>query len=197
MCYTKNMFFAQDGLTTEYALEYRRYNGIKNRCYNKNCPQYKDYGGRGIKICDRWLGPNGFRNFLDDMGACPNKKLSIDRIDNDGDYSPENCRWATTKQQANNRRSNRYLTFNGETLTVAEWADKIGVKRHTLEERLRRGEPIESALTRKTKVNTGEIARLAREHNIKYLVLYKRLQRGWSLEDALTVPLQKSKYWKF
>lgn len=186
---------APHGITLKYPQEYRRYSGMKNRCYNERSPQYKNYGGRGIKICDRWLGPDGFVHFLEDMGERP-EGTSIDRVDNGGDYCPENCRWATDKQQANNRRSSRCLTFNGETHTISEWAEKIGVKRHTLEERLRRGEPIERALTRKTKIITGDLAKLAKEHNIKYLVLYKRLQRGWSLEDALNVPPQKSKHWK-
>ena len=76
---------------------------IKGRCNNPNDPKYESYGGRGIKVCDRWLGPQGFANFLKDMGDKPSPFHSIDRIDNDGDYAPDNCRWATVIQQARNK----------------------------------------------------------------------------------------------
>lgn len=137
------------GFALQHQIEYRCYTSMKTRCYNKNCPPYHNYGGRGIKVCDRWLGPNGFLNFINDMGKRPSENFSLDRINNNGDYEPNNCRWTDNKTQGNNRRTNKLLTYNNETHTEAEWAKKIGVNRGTLHERLRRGVPLDRALTMK------------------------------------------------
>jgi hypothetical protein len=110
---------------------WRTWSRIKARCLNPKNPAYRDYGGRGIKVCERWLGKDGFINFYNDMGKSP-KGLSIDRIDNNGDYSPENCRWATQKEQMNNTRRNRYIEYNGITLSITEWAIKSGIPKSTL-----------------------------------------------------------------
>ena len=98
--------------------------------------QYKDYGGKGIKVCERW---NTFENFLKDMGERPGKKYSLDRIDLNKDYCPENCRWATHFEQARNRSLCVYLTINGKRQTVKEWALEVGIKRQTIERRLKLG----------------------------------------------------------
>ena len=115
---------------------YRVWAGMKQRCYNAN-KKYDLWRGRGIEVCPEWR--DSFVNFYEwAMANGYAEGLSIDRIDNDGDYSPENCRWATWTQQANNRRSTMYATHNGETMPVPEWARRIGVKPSVLRERLER-----------------------------------------------------------
>ena len=126
--------------------EYRIWSRMKERCNSANCSTYKYYGGRGIKVCERWSGDDGFENFYTDMGAIPKGK-SIDRINNNGDYSPENCRWATIVEQNNNRRYNRILEFRGESKTLAQWSGITGIKPSAIRERLRRGWSVEQALT--------------------------------------------------
>lgn len=98
---------------------HKSWSGMKARCQNQNHREYPRYGGRGITVCESWIL---FENFLKDMGECP-EGCSIDRIDNDGNYEPSNCRWATDKEQARNRRSSRLLTVDGVTKTVAEWSE--------------------------------------------------------------------------
>lgn len=118
---------------------------MKQRCSNPKAEAYPLYGGRGIKVCERWMK---FENFFSDMGPRPSSRHSIDRIDTNGGYSPENCRWATKEQQANNTRSNRFVTFNGETLTLAQWERKLGLPRDILKQRITNyGWSIEKALT--------------------------------------------------
>lgn len=104
---------------------YHVYQSMIARCCNKNSSHYCDYGGRGITVCDVWLGKNGFINFKNDMYGNYRYKLSIDRIDNNGNYCKENCRWVNQKVQANNTRANRIITHNGESHTLAQWADII------------------------------------------------------------------------
>lgn len=132
--------FTKHGKTK--ARTYYIWANMKDRCLNPNNDQYKDYGGRGIIICDRWLK---FENFLADMGECP-KSLSIERTDNDLGYYKENCIWATQKQQTRNRRSNLLIEFNGKTQCLAAWAEELGIGRQTLSNRLKRGWSIEKAL---------------------------------------------------
>lgn len=114
--------------------DYYIWNAMIQRCHNQNTKGYKYYGGRGIKVCDRWR--NSLVAFLEDMGQPPTPKHSIDRIDNDRDYEPGNCRWALPEVQANNKRSNRKYTHNGMTLSVAEWSRLTGVSYGTLWRRL-------------------------------------------------------------
>jgi hypothetical protein len=104
---------------------------MKTRCSNPNTRNYHRYGGRGIKVCDRWLV---FKNFLEDMGE-PLIGMSLDRIDNDGNYEPHNCRWATQKQQTNNTSTNRRITIDGVTRTFTEWIELYKVKPSTARQR--------------------------------------------------------------
>lgn len=125
--------------------EYKVWLNIKDRCCNENSQEFHNYGARGICICDRWI--HSFENFLEDMGARPSRLHSIDRIDNDGDYTQSNCRWATPKEQNNNQRRTRFFSFAGETLPRAVWAQRMGMKYQTLQTRLRLGWSVERALT--------------------------------------------------
>lgn len=127
--------------TTEYTI----WAGILDRCYRKNNEAYPRYGGRGITVCDRWR--ESFENFYTDMGERPAREYSIDRINNDLGYSPDNCRWATGIEQCNNTRRNHILEFGGERLTVTQWARKLGIQRSTLNDRVQRGWPVEIILT--------------------------------------------------
>lgn len=121
--------------------------GMQARCYNENNDQYKDWGGRGITVCDRWLGDEGFVNFFADMGKRPSEKHTIERGNNDGNYSPDNCSWELKEVQANNTRSNVFITYNGQTKTVANWGKKIGIPGKVLRKRIKRGWGIEAVLT--------------------------------------------------
>lgn len=124
--------------------EYRVWKMMKHRCSGESYPQYADYGGRGISVCQRWQ--DSFEAFLKDMGPRPSMKHTLDRVDNDGDYTPDNCRWATRDiQNRNNRRSN-IITFNGESMNVTDWAFRLGVTQHAMQWRLRNW-PLERALT--------------------------------------------------
>jgi hypothetical protein len=121
------------------------YRNMLVRCMDKSNKQYPNYGGRGIKICDRWL--DSFENFYADMGDPPTSKHQIDRIDNDGPYSPENCRWATAKENGRNKRTCNFISYKGETKAVAECAEDRGMLRKTLHNRLYRSNwSIEKAL---------------------------------------------------
>jgi hypothetical protein len=104
---------------------------MKARCLNPNNPAYQNYGGRGITVCERWLD---FKNFLEDMGERPSE-TQLERINNNGNYEPSNCRWASPKENSRNRRNSRYLTIDEETKPVIEWAEMAGIARSTMNSR--------------------------------------------------------------
>lgn len=129
---------------------YSCYVSMKNRCYNKNdVKNYSWYGGRGIKICDKWLGANGFNNFITDMGERP-YGTSLDRIDNNGDYSPDNCRWATYREQSMNRRST--VLFDGKN--VDELSADTGKTAENIRRNLRNGR---NPYEKRTSWNKGKL----------------------------------------
>lgn len=130
--------------------------GMKNRCSNPSYCKYHLYGGKGVKVCDRWL--ESFQNFYDDMGEAP-AGMSIDRIDGSGNYEPENCRWATSQQQAENTSRAVLITFNGKTQNRKQWANDIGIGDKTLEGRLKHGWSIEKALTQPVKLKANRTAK--------------------------------------
>lgn len=118
--------------------------GMIGRCTRTRHKSYRNYGGRGIKVCERWMS---FANFAADMPPFPGDGYQIDRIDNDGNYEPGNCRWATRKENMRNRRTTHLMTLNGVTKPMSDWADELGINRDTIRDRLRRGWSEERALT--------------------------------------------------
>lgn len=175
---------------------FKTWQGIQARCYSPNNEKFKDYGGRGIKVCDRWL--ESFENFFADMGH-PQPHESIDRINNDGDYCPENCRWTDNKTQQRNTRRNRFLVLDGESKTIAEWSEITGISQGTISERIKYGWSDRDVLTKPASSNgkprylefNGEsktISGWARVTNISKSVISARLERGWTVEKALTTP---------
>lgn len=168
---------------------------MRQRCCNPNNPDYCYYGGRGIKICDRWL--ESFENFLEDMGECP-QKMSIERINNNKNYCKENCKWATRKEQSNNTRGNRILNFNGENLTVSQWSEKLNIGTKVILSRLKRHWGIERTLTEKIKDFEKKISYNGKTLTVKEWsklldipchVIRNRLNCSkWSIEKTLTTP---------
>lgn len=124
----------------------KTYSAMKERCYNKKHPKYCDYGGRGITVCQRWLGSDGLHNFAIDMGDKPDYSktkngrpfYSLDRIDVDGPYSPENCRWATDFEQKNNKRNNVLVSRGDEIHTISEWSRITGIHESTIRFRIKK-----------------------------------------------------------
>ena len=126
---------------------YGSYHSMMDRCYRKTAKNYPFYGGRGIEVCPEWHNIENFEKWAMQSGF--QKGMSLDRINVNGDYSPDNCKWATPAEQANNRRNTIYLEYNGEKHTISEWAEKLGINRSTLNNRICRGWTVEKALARR------------------------------------------------
>jgi len=149
---------------------YNTWCSIKGRCYTPSNTSYNRYGARGITVCERWI--ESFENFLEDMGYRPTPNHCIDRIDNNGNYSPENCRWVTYTENNRNRRDSRILTLGEESMTRAAWGEKLDMNVVTISDRLEKGYSIEQAL-HPYNMKTGE--RLKQSNRISYV--HKRKQR--------------------
>lgn len=129
---------------------YRIWKQMRHRCHKPYSSGFVKYGRKGISVCDEWR--NSFQAFYDwAMANGYTDELTIDRIDNAGNYEPSNCRWASIATQANNKSNNRHLTFNGKTQTIAEWSDEVGIRRATLYKRISDGWTTERALTTKVR----------------------------------------------
>jgi hypothetical protein len=176
--------------------------GIYQRCFNENHPAYHSYGGRGITVCERWRDANGFANFLADMGRRPSPKHSIDRKNNDGNYEPDNCRWATSKEQCNNNRRNIRYEIDGVVKTLKQWAETFDVPYKLLWKRTRKlGWNIKTAIetppdkdhknpTQQRLVTfegrTQSVTDWAAELGMSRVTLYARLDKGWTLDRVLS-----------
>jgi len=121
--------------------EYDLWCGMKQRCYYIKHKSYSQYGGKGIKVCERWLN---FENFYQDMGKKPDG-MTLDRVDRDKDYSPENCKWSTYSEQMKNTSRTRMIEYDGKIMCLTDWAKELGIKFYTLRMRLDRGWNIEKA----------------------------------------------------
>lgn len=126
-------------------LEYKTWDSMIRRCHQADHYAFPNYGARGITVCDRWRGPEGFGNFLDDMGP-KHAGASLDRVDNNLGYSKENCRWTDMRVQSNNRRGNILFTSCGQTRTLADWSRVTGISDNTMRERLKRGWSMDDAI---------------------------------------------------
>lgn len=184
---------------------------MRQRCLNPKLPNYHRYGGRGIKICEQW---NSFEVFIEDMGKKPNKYRSLERRDNNGNYEPANCYWADIDQQENNKERTVRLEYKGESLSLAQWARKLGMTYHQIRARYRMGWDTESILespkgiyhverrhTDKSRLleYNGEVltvSQWAKRLGVSYEVLRGRLRYGWSVEKVLTTPAKKQPLYK-
>lgn len=176
------------------------------RCYNPGDKCFSLYGGRGITVCDRW---HDFYLFLEDMGLRP-EGYTLDRIDPDGNYGPDNCRWATLKEQGRNRRNSRRIEFNGETKTLVEWGELYGVAPEAISRRILRGWSVEKSITTKSRHGYKQysgfgksqgVRQWADEYGLPCQVIKDRIRKGWSIEEAVTTPVANYKgprpqWWK-
>ena len=169
---------------------HRIWKGIKARCYNPNREAYSNYGGRGITVCDEWK--NDFQAFYDwAMANGYTDDLTLDRIENDGNYEPDNCRWATRKEQGNNSRHNHLITAYGKTQTMQQWSDETGISYNTMKTRIRRGctgEEIVKPINKRTITAHGETHTLkewASITGVPYNTIKTRVRQGKTGEEAI------------
>ncbi len=189
--------------------EYRIWSAMIERCHNENNKHFKNYGGRGIIVCDRWR--ESFANFFADMGERPSTKLTIERKTNDGPYSPENCVWETRAKQSRNHRRNVSLTLCGRTQVITDWAKEIGISVQGLQSRIAHGWSEEDIITpsdresnrsapprqpEKTYTALGKtqtIKQWIAETGLSRTVLNNRIKSGWPMDFVMSTPLSKGK----
>ena len=179
---------------------YRAWCQMFTRCNNINIPGYKNYGGRGIKICKQW---SKFENFLKDMGEPPTKDHMLERIDNNRGYSKKNCKWGTRKEQNRNKRNIIMITFGGKTQCLKDWASELKINYYTLINRINRynwsiekafSSPPRKSITHLTfNGKTQRIIDWANELKLEPSILSKRLKNGWGVKRALTTPVKRRK----
>ena len=161
---------------------------MKKRCLNPNTPRYKDYGGRGIEICNTWLiGFDCFAEWAFQNGY--KKGLSIERKDVDSNYSPENCIWITRERQSFNKRTTRFVCYKGQTKCLMDWCNELGLCYDTIHARIEKGSSPEVAFEKPIADQSKSFARACRDHNINTGTAYDRIHKlGWTLERALNTP---------
>jgi hypothetical protein len=171
---------------------------MKNRCLNPKRRDYERYGGRGITVCERWR--NSFADFWADVSPRPSKIHQLDRIDNDGPYSPDNVRWATPAENSLNTRANVFLEHDGRRMTITEWERVLQIKKGTLKRRIQRGWIASEALTTPIQEDplytfngeTYNLSEWARRLNCDLNMLYGRLHKsGMNIEEAFSIPRRK------
>lgn len=177
--------------------EYDAWHTMIQRCNNPALKNYPNYGGRGIRVCERWT--NGFAAFYEDMGDIPSAEHSLDRIDNNGNYEPSNCRWATRAEQDRNKRTNRYYDHDGRSMTLTEWSKELNVSPTSLKARLRKGMTIGEVIsepigpyrpfTLEYQGRTLSAREWSEITGIPTRMIRTRVRGlGWSAEKALTTP---------
>lgn len=182
----------------------RIFRNMKQRCYNPNCKCYKDYGGRGITICDEWLSKNrthkGFNSFREwALSHGYQDGLTIDRIDNNKCYSPDNCRWVSMDIQCNNTRQNHYITYNGKTQSMKKWSEELGISYSVLRSRLNNYHwSVKEAFSTKIKPThrlityhgkTQSLTEWCKELNLNYATISGRINNyHWTIEKAFETP---------
>ena len=161
---------------------------MRSRCLNQNAHEYNNYGGRGIVICGEWLAD--FDNFADwafESGYA--EGLTIDRINNDGNYEPDNCRWITKGEQNRNKRTNVMIEYKGEKKCIRDWYRELNLPYCAIRKRIARGWSAEKAFTTPLFDHQNTMSRLAAEHGISLGILYNRVNKlGWDLDEALNTP---------
>ena len=194
---TKKLLARQVTHGKTHTKEYRIWQGIMRRCTDATFPAWPRYGGRGITVCDRWR--SSFQTFLDDMGCKPDGDYSVERIDNDKGYSPENCKWADRAEQSRNKCTNRWIEVEGKRLVMTDWAKASGASIGRIRDRIDKLGWSEVDAVSKPRVQYRKLTKdgvsmtvpeWSKALGLKYRTIRGRLDRGWSENDALCQELK-------